>query len=342
MKSVKPKWQTWWTIAGPKLPTAELMLRQGIFIAPMSEDDFNRSKGEATPAPSAKMTSDSYVVRYPPRDVVQSRYRLQIDVPDVGEEEAGEHAREIANRLLASLSLAVPGGRYHAEFRKIRHVGENQEKSAWSQTIGITSLSDPEPLGDGDRARALTLYDRVESDETADNAYLHLLTAWQLQDTPGSKPLQRSVLQHYALCMEAIVTGVMIKVKSYKADQIKQAENKFIEEFLAELPNRANKPKAVREASTSLRMIGLQNTLPSIDMVAAVIGISNDTREEAKALYKFRSSSLSHPGRTNPKELHRWLHHGPTVIDLCKADIIARAFLVAYCDWDKVGGVAEL
>ena len=318
------------------------MLRLGIYIAPMTEEDFDRNKGETTPVLRATTSSDNYVVRYPPRDVVQSRYRLQIDVPDGDEERAGEHAREIANRLLTSLTLAVPGGRYHAEFRKIRRVGEEQETSALSQTIAVTSFSDPVPFDAGDDLRALILYDRLESDDTADNAYLHLLTAWQLQDTPGSKPLQRSTLQHYVLSMEAIVTGVMIKVKSYKADQIKRAESKFVDAFIADLPHRANKPKAVRDASTTLRMIGLQNTLPSIDAVAAVIGLPGDVTDDAKSLYKFRSSSLSHPGRRNSRDMDRWLHHGATVTDLCRADIIARSFLVAYCGWDKVSGVAKV
>jgi hypothetical protein len=336
MKSIfRPKWQTWWMVAGPRLPQSEYILLPGIVLAPLTDETFEKHKKEGTPVPTIKASSDTFSARYPPRDVVQSRYKLQIDVDQADEAEAAQEATDIANRLLTSLTLSIPGGRYHAEMRRMRRADAVVERSAWSQSIGLTPMSDPMPFEIGDIDRTLRLYDRLENDETAENAYIHLLTAWQLQETSGSKPLQRSILQHYVLSIETIINGMMRKVKSQRADTIKQDERKFAEDFCAELPRRADKPKAIRDASTHLRVLGLQNTLPAIDMIASILSIPETTRDQAKELYKFRSSSLSHPGRAKTRDLEKWLKGGPTITDLCAADVLARQFLARYCALDQ-------
>lgn len=326
-------------IAGPRLSQSEIVLLPGVVLAPLNDETFEYHKKGGVPVPSLKASSDTFVVHYPPRDVVQSRYRLQIDVEESDEAKATEQATEVANRLLTSLTLSIPGGRFHAEMRKMRRVGAIQEKSGWSQTIGVTPLSDPLPFEKGDTDRAVRLYNRLEKDSTAENAYIHLLTAWQLQETSGSKPLLRSILQHYVLCVETVVNGVMGKVKSQRADQIKQAERQFAEKFAVELPGRADKPKAIRDASTNLRVLGLQNTLPAIEAVADILNLTDTIRDRAKALYQFRSSSLSHPGRTKQQDFDKWLRQGPDVINLSAGDALARSFLNAYCAWsDKTNG----
>lgn len=310
------------------------MVFPGVWLAPLDDEAFEWSKKERTPVPTITATTDTFVVRYPPRDLVQSRYRLQIDVETESETEATKQAVEIANRLLTSLTLSVPGGRFHAEMLKLRWVGSTEEKSAWAQTVNVTPMTAPLPMESDDFDRTLNLFSCLGKDATAENSYIHLLTAWQLQDTAGSKPLQRSILQHYVLSIEAIVTGVMSRVKSQQADQIKLAERKFAENFSVELPKRSDKPKAIRDASTALRMMGLQNMLPAINAVASILAISDDLRDKAQALYKFRSRSLSHPGRTKPKDIDKWLKGGSTVTQICEADVLGRAFLKAYCEWD--------
>lgn len=330
----RPKWQTWWLIAGPRLPRTEIVLFPGVVLASLDEEAFENQKTSGVPVPSLKASSDTFVVHYPPRDVIQSRYRLQIDVEDAHEAEATERATEIANRLLTSLTLSIPGGRFYAELRKMRRVGTIEEKSGWSQTVRVTPMSSPLPFDSGDVDRALTLYARLEKDGTAENAYIHLLTAWQLQDTSGSRPLSRSILQHYVLCVETIVNAVIGKVKSQQAGKIKQAERHFAEKFALELPKRVDKPKAIREASTNLRKLGLQNTLPAIEIVAHALDLTSAVADQAKTLYQFRSSSLSHPGRTKPIDFDKWLRRGLTVTDLGAADALARIFLSAYCAWD--------
>lgn len=193
---------------------------------------------------------DSQVIAYPPWDEVQSRHRLQINVEAANAGEASDVAQRIADRLLLSLSLSIPGRRYHAEFRMLRRAGEQQEVTAWSQPATITMFYDPDPLFESDLTGVQALLLITEKDSVAENAHIHLLTAWQLQNTAGAKPLQRSILQHYVLCVEAIVTGVMTSIRRERGDSIRQQERKFAAEFAETLSKRANKPVAIREAST--------------------------------------------------------------------------------------------
>lgn len=327
-----PYWQTWWSIAGPKLPNEEIQVLSRVFIAPLSDQDFEQKKLDRHPIPTITGTTDSFVVRYPPIDAVQSRHRLQIDVQAHTADEATEKARDIANRLLSSLTLHVDGGRYHAQLRVIRKAGETTEYSAWSDTMNITLLLEPPPWEASELDRALTFMKAVEDDELAENAYIHLLSAWQLEATSGRKPLARSILQHYVLCMEAIVQGVMGTLRKSRADQIRADERRFASEFADDLTKRADKPAAIREASTKLRDISCINTLPAIKEVAEALGIADATAKAAMDLYRFRSRGLSHPGRTDPTELQTWLSKGAKAYEICRADDIARAFLAAYCD----------
>ncbi|MBO9100332.1 MULTISPECIES: hypothetical protein [unclassified Rhizobium] len=274
---------------------------------------------------------DSQVIAYPPRDEVQSRHRLQIDVEAANADDACDFAQRIADRLLLSLSLSIPGRRYHAELRRLRRAGEQQELSAWSQTASIAMFHEPDPLIETDLPDVRVLFATTEKDTVAENAYIHLPTAWQLQVTAGAKPLQRSILQHYVLCVEAIVSGVMTSIRRERGDSIRQDERKFASEFAETLSRRANKPEAIRDASTELRNIGLINMLPSIATVASVLQIPDDAKDQAINLYRFRSSNLSHPGRDKPEALKKWLTGGPTVDQFCLADMVARSFLAAYC-----------
>ncbi|MBM3335803.1 hypothetical protein FJY63_14185 [Candidatus Sumerlaeota bacterium] len=333
-KSVQPDtylWQTLWIIAGPRLPPSETMPRSGIFIAPLDEESFLRFKGETTPVPNLNASCDTFVVRYPPRDVVQSRYRLQVDVRCGEQDEAIDTASQIVDRLLLSLTLVVPGPRYSAELRKVRRADQEQEYSAWSQTVGITPMNDPTSFEAEDVSRAMDVLKVIENDETATNAYTHLLTAWQLQDTSGSKPLSRSILQHYILCVEAIVNGMMSGIRKTRRDDIRAKEREFAKEFADQIAKRADKPEAIRQASTTLRDISMINMLPSIDVVGPILGLDAAQIDTAKDFYRFRSRSLSHPGRTNSAHLKEWLDAGPTADTINRADSVARAFLAAYC-----------
>ena len=327
------QWQTLWMIVGPRMVTSETMVRPGIYLAPLDDEAYARFRDENALVPKAAMTAESFVVRYPPHDHVVSRHRLQVDVQAPDQDMAILRAEQIATRLAASLSLTVPGGRYSVEMRKIRLVGKLEETSGWSETLSITGWSPPEPFEPGDLATAMVTFDVVELDEVAEAAYIHLLTAWELHATAGSKPLHRSILQHYVLCMETIVNGVMAPERIRQADTIRMAEREFATRFSAELAKRADKPKAIRAASTRLRELSMTNMMPSIDMTASVLEIEPAVVESAKDLYRFRSSSLSHPGRTKPEDLRKWLQGGPTIDKFCAADIVARSFLTAYCTY---------
>ncbi|ASQ13129.1 hypothetical protein CDO22_24600 (plasmid) [Sinorhizobium meliloti] len=325
------RWQTWWIITGPKLPPNELRFTDRIFLAPLSEADFQDAKKRRPPVIKLDASLDSQVIAYPPRDEVQSRHRLQIDVEAANADEASDIAQRIADRLLLSLSLSIPGRRYHAELRMLRRVGEQQEVTGWSQPAMIAMFCEPGPLFENELTGVRALFLITEKDSVAENAYIHLLTAWQLQNTAGAKPLQRSILQHYVLCVEAIVTGVMTAIRRERGDSIRQEERKFAAEFAATLSKRANKPEAIREASTELRRIGLINMLPSIATVSSVLRLPDIVKDKAMDLYRFRSSSLSHPGRDKPEAFKEWLASGPTVDQFCLADEVARSFLAAYC-----------
>lgn len=325
------QWQTWWIITGPKLPIKEMRFTDRIHLAPLTEDDFQATKKSRAPNLELEASLDSYVLAYPPRDEVQSRHRLQIDVEAENEEQASDLAQRIADRLLLSLSLSVPGRRYHAELRKLRRAGAEQEVTGWSQPATIAMFQEPEQLADHDLTDVKALFKTIEKDTVAENAYIHLLTAWQLQNTAGAKPLQRSILQHYVLCVEAIVSGVMTSIRRERADAIRLEERKFSTEFADSLQKRGNKPDAIREASTELRRIGLINMLPAIATVSSVLSIPDSIKDLASDLYRYRSSNLSHPGRDKPKAFEKWLNSGPTVDNFCLADIVARSFLSAYC-----------
>lgn len=323
--------QTWWIVTGPKLPPSELRFTDRIVLAPLTEADFQDAKKRRPPVLKMDGSLDSQVIAYPPRDEVQSRHRLQIDVEAANVDEATDTAQRIADRLLLSLSLTMPGRRYHAELRKLRRVGERQEFTAWSQPATIAIFFEPDAMIATDLDEVRRLFLTIETDSVAENAYIHLLTAWQLQNTSGAKPLQRSILQHYVLCVEAIVTGLMNAIRRERADSIRHEEREFAAEFAETLPKRANKPEAIREASTELRKIGLVNMLPSIAAVSPVLGLSDKVRDQAVNLYRFRSSNLSHPGRDKPEAFKEWLAGGSTVDQFCQADLVARSFLAAYC-----------
>ncbi|MGA1803364.1 hypothetical protein [Rhizobium sp. HT1-10] len=324
-------WLTWWIVTGPKLPHEEFRFTDQIVFAPLSQEAFNDSKERRAPVFKMNASLDSQVTSYPPRDEVQSRHRLQINVEAANADDACDIAQRIADRLLLSLSLSIPGRRYHAELRMLRRADEHQEVTAWSQSARIAMFQEPDPLIESDLTDARALFATIEKDSVAENAYIHLLTAWQLQATAGAKPLQRSVLQHYVLCVEAIVSGIMTSIRRERADSIRQDERKFASEFAETFSRRANKPEAIREASTELRNIGLINMLPSIATVASVLRIPEDAKDQAINLYRFRSSSLSHPGRDKPVAFQKWLSSGPTVDQFCLADMVARSFLAAYC-----------
>lgn len=325
------RWQTWWIVTGPKLPLSEFRFTDRIFLAPLSEAEFQDAKERRPPVFKLAASLDSQVIAYPPRDEVQSRHRLQIDVEAENIDEASNIAQRIADRLLLALSLSIPGRRYCAELRRLRRVGEQQEFTAWSQSATIAMFHEPEPLVENDLIGARAIFNFTEKDSVAENAYIHLLTAWQLQSTAGSKPLQRSILQHYVLCIETIVTGVMASIRRERADAIRQEERKFAAEFAETLSRRANKPDAIREASTELRKIGLINMLPSIEVVSSTLGIDDAVKNQAVNLYRFRSSNISHPGKDKPEAFEEWLSGGPSVDQFCQADKVARSFLVAYC-----------
>jgi hypothetical protein len=332
MSKDEVNWQTLWLIVGPRLPANEIHVSEGIYLARLGDASYERFKLNDDPNPRFSGNTDGYVVHYPPRDHVFSRYRLQIDVRG-GEDmdEAIARADEIANRLLTSLSLIIPGGRYHAGLRRIRRTDQAQEHFAWSQSAMVTLHTEPDPFEQNDLIQVLELFEKTKSDPIAENAYIHLQTAWQLQSTAGSKPLQRSILQHYVLSMETIVAGLAAKIRQGEADKVRLAEREFAKAFAEELPRRSDKPKAIREASTKLRDLTGANMLASIDLVGSKLQLDEQIVEEAKRLYQFRSRTLSHPGRGRADEFAKWLKFGPEVHKHCVADILARSFLASYC-----------
>lgn len=327
----KKLWQTWWLIVGPRLPEAELVLQPNVTLAPLTDQEVENLKRDLKAPPPLNISppSEFYSVHYPPRDEVKSRYRMQIDVRAEDEKEGVGSAKEIADRIITTLSLLVPGQRYTAEFRKWRVQGTVGEHSNWSETVMVRSHEPPVPLELEDSANVVAFMDTIERDPTAAEAYAHLLAAWRLSDTPGSRPLNRSILQHYVLSIEAIAVGVMENVRAERADQIRLAERTFSDDFSRTLGNRANKPKAIREASTKLREIALSNMIPSFITTAGVLGIAAGDKDRAIDLYKLRSSSLSHPGKRSDDQIQQWLR--ARGIEISLADALAREFLVKYC-----------
>lgn len=327
------QWQTLWSLSGPELPEKPIWISNSIHIRPRNAGEVAHSNPSTTPNPTLTVPQGLYVVHYPPRDEVQGSHRVQINIDAATEDDAVRKSERICERLTASLSLAVSGTPYFAQFLKFRRVDQNEEYSGWSQTIKISPLAMPSALEDKKLKLSMRLAELVEGDETANNAFLHLSTAWQLQSTSGAKPLQRSVLQHYVLCVEAVVNGAMSKIRKEKKDAIKLAEQTFSKEFSDSLPKRADKAKAIRDASTKLREISLANMIPSIDHIGPTMGITEDISSYAKDLYRFRSRNLSHPGKKQDDGMRHWLETGSKTHDLCLADRVARGFLLAYCEY---------
>lgn len=325
-------WQTLWSISGPELPEKPIWITRSIHIRPRNAEEAAEEHPSTTPDFKAAVPHGLYVVHYPPRDEVQGSHRVQINIEAQTEDDAIREAEKICGRLTASLSLAISGTPYFAQLLKFRRTDQTEEYSGWSQIVTISPLAMPSGLEDEKLKFSLKLSKLIEDDETANNAFLHLSTAWQLQATSGAKPLQRSILQHYVLSVEAVVNGAMSKIRKENKDAIKLAEQKFSKEFSDSLPKRADKAQAIREASTKLREISLVNMIPSIDTIGPIMGISNDICASAKDLYKFRSRNLSHPGKKQDDGMKRWLNSGSKTDEHCLADRVARAFLLAYCD----------
>lgn len=330
MAKQTPNWQTWWLVIGPKLPERETRLLPNVIIAPLSDENFELEKNGSVPVPKITGGPDFVIAHYPPSDVVRSRHRLQVDVRAKDQDEAESLVRDIVDRILLGFTLTVPGARYVAELRHLRQAGVPGQVSAWSQTVGIEVRDPPNFATQDEIADALVVFSSAGSNSTVESSYVHLMTAWQLQDVVGSKPLKRSILQHYILSIEAIVNGIMTNVRGKDSARIRAEEHKYVDELILDLPRRADKPKAIREASTRLREIGLQNMLPSIEMVAPLLGLSTDQASAAKKLYQLRSSTLSHPGKKQGSEIDAWITPGENFVP-CKADELARAFLSAYC-----------
>ncbi|WP_321341500.1 hypothetical protein [uncultured Cohaesibacter sp.] len=325
-------WQTLWSVLGPELPDKPIWIAKNILIRPRNAAEEKRKQSLTTPNLTVTVSQGFYVVHYPPRDEVQGSHRVQINVDATNEDEAVKAAEQLCDRLTASLSLAVGGTPYSAQLLQFRRADLVQESSNWSQVTRITPLARPAILADEKLQLGLKISRSVENDDTANNAFMHLWTAWQLQATSGSKPLQRSILQHYVLSLEAVVNGAMNVIRKDRGDAIKLSEQKFSKEFSENLPKRADKAKAIREASTKLREISLTNMIPSIETIGPIMGIPESVCADAKELYRYRSRNLSHPGKKQGDGMAKWLGTGPKSHDLCLADIVARAFLLAYCE----------
>lgn len=326
-------WQTWWSIGGPKLAADETFLSPTIVIAPLTEEEFERAKTDFRNFPDVRPRNEENVIHFPPRDEVTSRYRLQIDVMAKNADDAAAKAQQITDRLLMSLSLVIGGARYYAELRKLRLASDITEMSAWSQMMAMRILGKAASLEQHEIERTSRIMAVIETDAVAENAYTHLLSAWRLHETSGSKPLERSILQHYVLCIEAVVDGYMTKVRRANADEIKSRERDYARQFSEELHKRADKPQAIRDAVVQLNRIGQSHILPAIETAADALCIPPVHKSQAIELYRFRSKRLSHPGRPKPSELKKWLHSkGPA---LALADTLARSFLERYCEWRK-------
>ncbi len=325
------QWQTMWSISGPKLPETLIWFSPTTLIRPCNKDEANEDPHSIDPNFRLKVPNGLYVVHYPPNHLVRGSHRVQINVDAADEDEAIELATKSCERLTTSLSLAVSGTPYYAQLTKYRRADQNNEFWGWTPTTRISTLSEPTNLENADLRLGQTLAQIIQEDATANNSFLHLSTAWQLQSTSGSKPLQRSILQHYVLSMEAVVNGEMGKLRKEKKDSIRLQEQKFSKEFSESLPKRADKAKAIREASTKLRELSLSNMIPSIDAIQPILKLSDDICSDAKELYRFRSRNLSHPGTQTDDGMKKWLKSGPKTCDLCLADTVARTFLVKYC-----------
>jgi len=329
----RPVFMTQWTIAGQLLPTSEIRLRPNIHMAPMTEDDAKElNDGMQVPRDLFKLPHPMWAMLQPPKTEVRSSTRLQIDVNADSEDDAILAATKIADLLLLSLSMVVPGLRYYADLKRVRQLGVPGERSAWSGPWGSVVYEAPKQLTVDYNERALKIMTKVEEDVVAETAYTHLLSAWKLRDTLGA-PLQRSILQHYVLSFEAITQGVMAVHRKSVAEKVRLEERTFASEFAASLTQRSDKPKAIRDASTKLREISLTNTLPAIAKTAEIIGLSEQAKERAVALFRYRSTTLSHPGKKlDEAEAHAWIW-GEDASGLSPADETAREFLQRYCEY---------
>lgn len=330
-KDTMHQWLTLWSICGPALPEEPIWISKKVHIRPRNAEEAAEDRPHGPPNPTLTISHGLYVINYPPRDEVQGSHRVQIEVIAADEEDAIKEAEKICDRLTASLSLAVSGVPYYSQLLLYKRADQVDEYSAWSQAATFVTLSDPVPLDNFHLKLGLKLSLLMENDETVNNSFIHLLTAWQLQSTSGSKPLQRSILQHYVLSIEAVVNGAMSQIRKDRKDAIKLEEQKFSKDFSDSLHKRADKAKAIREASTTLREISLTNMIPSIDMLRPILGLPEDICSDAKDLYRFRSRNLSHPGKKQDEGIARWLSSGSRKDEHCLADIVARAFLLAYC-----------
>ena len=326
-KSNLQTWQTWWSIAGPKLPDKEIRFGKNAVIGPISAEAEKRALRAPQVIPPA--VAGMCVFHSPPMDRVQSLYRLQIDISEKNEGAALRAARNLASSILTSLTISI-GGRYVAELRMFTLAGTGHDKSSWYETSGV-NIGEPETLSFNEATEASTLSDLFHSDQTANAAFQHIQAAWQLQSTPGSKPLQAPTLLQYVLCVEAVVNGVMPKIRAQRAKEIDQDCRDYAEFFLSTVDNSNKKAKAIVAAATELRRISLLNTIPSIELVGNSLGVPSNLVQEAMDLYKFRSSKIGHPGRVETKAFHKWLTPESEKNSVCLADAIARAYLKCYC-----------
>ncbi|MBS7539069.1 hypothetical protein [Ancylobacter lacus] len=328
----KGRWQTLWSVAGPKLPYSPVMIGKDIIIAQISPQDLTKLKGAQASVTSIIAPSGSTVTHYPPRDQVESRHIMQIDIDACDEGDAKVLSQIITDRILTSMTLIGSGAQYYAELIKIK--GEEDEfYKQHVEYISFSVLPDAEILEYNTIDHISKMMDLIEDNSAAENAYVHLNSAWKLKSIHGSKPLERSILQHYVLCVEVVVNEVMKKIRRLSSDRVCLEEQEFAQRFSEELPSCVDKPSAIRRASAALREISISNTISSIAMAAHEIGVSDEITELAKDLYKFRSRNLSHPGKARREDLNYWLASGPKFEEICLADRVARSFLVKYLDY---------
>lgn len=328
--TTKPVWQTWWGLAGPRLPSKEVRVGLRAVIGPLTEEQ--EKQALRAPAIGPQKGGGLYVSHLPPRDIVTSLHRLQIDLEAVDEDEAIKLAGVECKKILTSLSLSVPEGDYFAELRMLRKHNASVQRSAWSEVASFVKMDfPPKDLEASHLAETEGYLNVLEKDGVAKSAHVHLVTAWQLAGTPGSRPLAHSTVLHFFLCVEAIVQGVMVSIRSKKADRLKMEAKKFSEEFWQNLDKIGDKSKAIQTASTKLREITLQNTIPGILATADNLGLTSEVTEKAIELFKFRSSNLGHPGASTDVRLLEWLNKEPGLDKLCPADEVARSFFKGYC-----------
>lgn len=327
------EWLTLWSCIGPALPKEPIWVTERLHIRPRNSQEAKVDQASQSLAPNLTAPNYFWVVHYPPRDEINGSHRVQISVRAISEDDALFKAQRHFDTFSASLSLVNDGSRYFGQLLRIKRKDLNKEVSAWSEAVQITPLNKPSALDPRDLSGSISVMKLIELDDVANNSFLHLSTAWKLQSTPGSRPLERSILQHYVLSIEALINGVMKVVRSERSDEIKKNERAYMQEFLEVLPKRADKAKALREASTVLREIGLQNTIPGIETTCRIFQLNSEKCELAKELYRFRSRNLSHPGKKDDEKLKYWLNRSPETGMLCLADKTARVFFSSYCQW---------